>query len=1219
MASKVIFGQSCTINSITTLVSNSIMWSAQGALGAALDSSGNFWILTADDVTGDCQIRVLPVNSGTLFGVSVTANTLTQITSGSGLGLGTIGCLTFLANGSLIVSTFNSGDTFGLASTATSLFGTSVLANTVTVLTTPSSVFGPASQMMPDSSGNLWGACNNNPGVGACVLPVSSGTLLGVSVTANTWTKIYGPSGDPAVPCAVIDKTGNFYYYDSTSGDLSVTPVSSGTLFGATVTANTRSSIIAPPASNSLVYLAMDSNGNLFAVTLDSTNYNIYVLAKSSGNIFGTACTANAWTLLFSSIATTSSGVPFPVFDSNNDLFIYTPYSGSSFGTAGTISVIAAQSTAPTDMPAFNPGPTWIEHFKPGLAKPKPPVPPSFINMVTTSGSVALAPMAISEATVTQLTTDLNQIRPGPTWLNIFKPGRRPRPPLAAAPPSGPYYGNLPNTADIPQINPGPSWIDHFKPGIPKSRPQNIPSTGVQNPGSVQLAPMGVSGTATVYPVASGGPSLAPMGVSGTVQVPIIVTGQPALAPMGVSGTVHVPVITNGSAALAPMKIVTPSFLRDLPHISPGPSWLDHFKPGLGKTLRIPGNPQYIGSQGSIALAAMQTASTVTVYLPFPQFPMTLKFELLINGTWLDVTSYVYQRDNIVITRGLPDETQSATPSQMTCTLNNRDGRFSPNNPSGAYYPYLTRNVQMRCSVVNQASENGTPYNGYRFWGEVSSWPPQWDNTQTDIYCQIIVSGVLRRYVQGAALGSTLKQYYTSLTGNFTPYAYWPCEDGSSATELASALPSDPSMTFTGTPSLSSSSAFGGSDALPDINSSTWSGATGGAADPPGTGSITQLFPGTYTWTCPPGVTQVTSVVVTGAGGGGGDQNTTIGGGGGGGGGVGKSSSVSVTAGNTYTYVVGTGGAAGSSSGGGNGSNSMFTGDTQTITGIGGTGGSYGGSGGAGGVGGTYTGGSGTSGQSSSSYNAQQQLNGNAGATGGGTDQTVGGVTQSWGAPNSVTSVTVQAWGGGGGGGGGQGAGGGGGGGGGGGYSGGTIELPPATPTRSKPVTVVQAAHRTLTGTQEATLKYPVTAQASKPQAVNEAHHQADPAAAAHPTRDRVTAEAPGVTQLTPHQHTAVGVVVVGPTAVPTHPAEQAAQLTNVLPALDQVQAARAAGVRSLPAQALAQGRQQDRPATKDQASAAAVVVGVLLMMSVVVQEPPVAVADPARSYGRTP
>src|SRR5262249_43907033 len=122
-------------------------------------------------------------------------------------------------------------------------------------------------------------------------------------------------------------------------------------------------------------------------------------------------------------------------------------------------------------------------------------------------------------------------------------------------------------------------------------------------------------------------------------------------------------------------------------------------------------------------------------------FPLPVLVELLINGTWTDITRHVYLRDPVAITGGKTQEGDKAQPAQCTMTLNNRDGRFSPSNASGAYYPYLLRNIQLRVSVVAAQSSSGNSYTGYRFWGEVSTWPPLSDISGNDVYVQIVASG----------------------------------------------------------------------------------------------------------------------------------------------------------------------------------------------------------------------------------------------------------------------------------------------------------------------------------------------------------------------------------------------------------------------------------------------------------------------------------------------
>lgn len=470
--------------------------------------------------------------------------------------------------------------------------------------------------------------------------------------------------------------------------------------------------------------------------------------------------------------------------------------------------------------------------------------------------------------------------------------------------------------------------------------------------------------------------------------------------------------------------------------------------------------PPNAGGQGygGILMQPFQANFQASQFAPFPNFILALKIEILLNGTWTDISSFVYQRDPIVITRSRPNESQQVNPQQCTMTINNKDGRFSVSNTLGAYYPYLTRNVQLRVSIVNVASSTGVTYSGYRFWGEVSNWPPQWDPTGSDVYVQLTASGVLRRYAQGAKIGSPLRRYYTSLAGtNFAPIAVWPAEDQTGATEIASMIPAVSAMTFTGSPSFGADNSFGGSDAIPAFASSAWHGATGSAANPPGTGSITESTPGTYTWRCPPGVSTVNITELVGSGGGGGWPGTgptgpglAGGGGGGGGGEQTQNSSVAVTANNVYTYFVAAGGApaAGVGQAGGNGSFSYFQGDSHQAIAIGGQGGQPGtsNSGGGAGFGGSGSGepvsnpgGQGAGGSSATTATYNQFLQGSSGPNAKGY-ASGGQVTQNWVSPITGTvSVTAQGAGGGGAGGGYFGFGGGGGGGGG--YSSGNIDV----------------------------------------------------------------------------------------------------------------------------------------------------------------------------------
>jgi hypothetical protein len=219
----------------------------------------------------------------------------------------------------------------------------------------------------------------------------------------------------------------------------------------------------------------------------------------------------------------------------------------------------------------------------------------------------------------------------------------------------------------------------------------------------------------------------------------------------------------------------------------------------------------------------------------FPYKKLGVKVELLINATWTDITAFVQLRSDISISPfGRANESSSMTAAQVTLTLNNRSGRFTPANSSGAYYPFVQLNTQVRISV-NDASVNGTAYSGYRFWGEVTEWPPEWDESGRDVYAPITASGIWRRLSQSTKrLGSPYTRYNNiSIRNAWTLASYWPMEDGSGSVTFANLVTTQAAMTVTaGTPTLSSVSAFPGSDAIPALNGSALQGLVSTTAHP---------------------------------------------------------------------------------------------------------------------------------------------------------------------------------------------------------------------------------------------------------------------------------------------------------------------------------------------------------------------------------------------------
>jgi hypothetical protein len=120
----------------------------------------------------------------------------------------------------------------------------------------------------------------------------------------------------------------------------------------------------------------------------------------------------------------------------------------------------------------------------------------------------------------------------------------------------------------------------------------------------------------------------------------------------------------------------------------------------------------------------------------------------------------------------------------------------------------------------------------YRYHGECSSLPEEWDPTGHDIWTACGASGVLRRIQQGNS--PILSAMRRGVTGNILPafggvQGYWPFEDNAGSTQVASGLPGGTPMGFSGAPSfqgqagsLSADSIFACSASLAQIGSATF-------------------------------------------------------------------------------------------------------------------------------------------------------------------------------------------------------------------------------------------------------------------------------------------------------------------------------------------------------------------------------------------------------------
>lgn len=73
-----------------------------------------------------------------------------------------------------------------------------------------------------------------------------------------------------------------------------------------------------------------------------------------------------------------------------------------------------------------------------------------------------------------------------------------------------------------------------------------------------------------------------------------------------------------------------------------------------------------------------------------------VSIELLLDGTWTDISGDVLQRDRVQITRGRRNEGSKTDPGKCQLTIDNTGGTYSPRNPESPLYGQIGRNTPLR-------------------------------------------------------------------------------------------------------------------------------------------------------------------------------------------------------------------------------------------------------------------------------------------------------------------------------------------------------------------------------------------------------------------------------------------------------------------------------------------------------------------------------------------
>jgi sugar lactone lactonase YvrE len=330
-ASTTVFGQNMTPGTSSTL---SLDIPLNEPVGVAFNSNGDLFIAN----TEGNSITVLPASTGTLFGQSVTAGVATKLTAATGLD-DPIG-VAFDANGDLFISN-TLGDTVSVlpASTGT-IFGQSFTANQVAFLDV-GSVLSDPSGLAFDANGNLFIA--NFESGSVTVDPASSGTIFGQSVTANVAALLTAATGLDDPFGITVDANGDLFVADTSPDTVMVLPVSTGAIFGQTMTADVATPLTVASGLEGPTGVAFDSNGDLFIS--DAFSEGVTVMPANTGVLFGQAVTTDVPATL---TATAAAGLSDPsglAFDTSGDLFISNMESNSVTELTSTSVLIVNQTS----------------------------------------------------------------------------------------------------------------------------------------------------------------------------------------------------------------------------------------------------------------------------------------------------------------------------------------------------------------------------------------------------------------------------------------------------------------------------------------------------------------------------------------------------------------------------------------------------------------------------------------------------------------------------------------------------------------------------------------------------------------------------------------------------------------------------------------------------------------------------------------------------------
>lgn len=131
----------------------------------------------------------------------------------------------------------------------------------------------------------------------------------------------------------------------------------------------------------------------------------------------------------------------------------------------------------------------------------------------------------------------------------------------------------------------------------------------------------------------------------------------------------------------------------------------------------LPRKPRPRAPKRSVAVVPARTGQTLAAQLG--GWAMQPKVYLAFDGpyaaapAWIDVTPYVDVQAGISITTGRTDGLSDVNASTCSITVDNSDGRWTPSNPSGAWYGQIRKGCWLRIDVLPLSGTVSRRFTGY--------------------------------------------------------------------------------------------------------------------------------------------------------------------------------------------------------------------------------------------------------------------------------------------------------------------------------------------------------------------------------------------------------------------------------------------------------------------------------------------------------------------------